>query len=170
MDLKKSQNWHFSQRGQSMVLAKIIKILYFFFLGKIRPKKVFGNVLDRKLAFLDYKNMDFKKVAKLAIFQRGQPMVSTKIMKFLYLFFLGKIRQKKVFGNVLDRKLAFLDYTNMDLKKVAKLAFLQRGQPMVLAKIMKFLYVFFLGNTRQKKVFANVQDRKLAFLHYKNMV
>ena len=54
-----------------MVLAKIIKILYFFFLGKIRPKKVFGNVLDRKLAFLDYKNMDFKKVAKLAIFQRG---------------------------------------------------------------------------------------------------
>ena len=43
-------------------------------------------------------------------------MVLTKIMKFLYLFFLGKIRQKKVFGNVLDRKLAFLDYTNMDLK------------------------------------------------------
>ena len=41
---------------------------------------------------------------------------------------------------------------------------------MVLAKIMKFLYVFFLGNTRQKKVFGNVQDRKLAFLHYKNMV
>ena len=35
-------------------------------------------------------------------------MVSAKIMKFPYLFFLGKIRQKKC-GNVLDRKLAFLD-------------------------------------------------------------
>ena len=37
-------------------------------------------------------------------------MVLTKIMKFFYFFFLGKIPQKKVFGNVLDRKLAFLDY------------------------------------------------------------
>ena len=39
-----------------MVLAKIMKSLYFFFLGKIRQKKkVIGNVLDRKLTFLDYK-------------------------------------------------------------------------------------------------------------------
>ena len=41
-----------------MVLAKSMKSLHFFFLGKIRQKKVIGNVLDRKLAFLDYKNMD----------------------------------------------------------------------------------------------------------------
>ena len=41
-----------------MVLAKIMKALFFFFLGKIRRKKVIGNVLDRKLAFLDYKNMN----------------------------------------------------------------------------------------------------------------
>ena len=41
-----------------MVLAKIMKSFYFFFLGKIRQKKVFGNVLERKLAFLDYKNID----------------------------------------------------------------------------------------------------------------
>ena len=41
-----------------MVLAKIIKFLFFFFLGKIRQKKVFGNVLYRKLALLDFKNMD----------------------------------------------------------------------------------------------------------------
>ena len=45
-----------------MVLAKIMKSLYFFFLGKIRQKKVIGNVLYRKLAFLDYKNMDLKKL------------------------------------------------------------------------------------------------------------
>ena len=39
-----------------------------------------------------------------------------KINKFLYLFILGKIDQQKVFCNVLDRKLAFLDYKNNDLK------------------------------------------------------
>ena len=44
-----------------MVLAKIMKFVYFFFLDKIRQIRVFGNVLDRKLAFLDYKNMDLKK-------------------------------------------------------------------------------------------------------------
>ena len=38
--------------------------------------------------------MDLKSVEKLAIFQRGQSIVSAKIMKFLYFFFLGKIRQK----------------------------------------------------------------------------
>ena len=39
-----------------MVLAIILKFLSFFFLGRIRQEKVCGNVLDRKLAFLDYKN------------------------------------------------------------------------------------------------------------------
>ena len=56
-------------------------------------------------------------------------MVLTKIMKFLHLFFLGKIRQKKVFGNVLDRKLPFLDYKNMDLKKSQNWQFSKRVSP-----------------------------------------
>ena len=41
-----------------MVLVKIMKFVYFFFLDKIHQIRVFGNVLDRKLAFLDYKNVD----------------------------------------------------------------------------------------------------------------
>ena len=47
------------------------QICLFLLFRENTPKNVFGNVLDRKLAFLDYKNMDLKKVAKLAIFQRG---------------------------------------------------------------------------------------------------
>ena len=53
-----------------MVLAKIMKSLYFFFLFKIRQKKVIGNVLYRKLAFLDYKNND-KKSRKISISPKG---------------------------------------------------------------------------------------------------
>ena len=34
-------------------------------------KKVFCAVLDRKQAFLDFKNINFMKVAKLTFFQRG---------------------------------------------------------------------------------------------------
>ena len=54
-------------------------------------------------------------------------MVSAKIMKFFYLLFLGKISNKKVFGNVLDRRLAFLDYKNMDLKKSRKIGIFPKG-------------------------------------------
>ena len=53
-----------------MVLAIILKFLIFFFLGKIRPKKVCGNVLDRKLAFLDYKT-GIKKNRKIGFFPKG---------------------------------------------------------------------------------------------------
>ena len=95
-----------------------MKFFYFFFLGKICQKNVFGNVLDRKLAFLDYKNMHLKKSQNwhFAFLQRGWSMVFAKIMKSVYFFFLGKTRQKKVIGYVLYRKLAFLDYKNNDLK------------------------------------------------------
>ena len=78
-----------------MVLAKIMKSLYIFFLGKIRQRKVIGNDLYGKLAFLDYKKQWFKTVEKFAFLQPGYSMVLTKIMKSLYFFFLGKIRQKK---------------------------------------------------------------------------
>ena len=53
-----------------MVLAQIMKSLYFFFLGKIHQKKVIGKVLYRQLAFLDYKNNDLKKSKNLH-FSRG---------------------------------------------------------------------------------------------------
>ena len=63
-----------------MVLAKIMKSLYFFFLGKIRQKKVFGNVLGKKLAFLDHKNMDQKNSQKFGNFLKGvSPLFRPKL-------------------------------------------------------------------------------------------
>ena len=50
-------------------------------------------------------------------------MVLAKINKFLYLFMLGKTGQAKEFCNFLDRKLAFLDHKNIDLKKWKNLHF-----------------------------------------------
>ena len=53
-----------------MLLAKIVKCLYPFFLGKVGQEKVFGNVLDRKLAFLDIKTW-IKKKSENWHFSRG---------------------------------------------------------------------------------------------------
>ena len=41
-----------------MVLVKNVKFLHPFCLGKIGLEKVFGAVLDRKEAVLDYKNIN----------------------------------------------------------------------------------------------------------------
>ena len=66
-----------------MVLAKIMKSLYFFFSGKMRQKKkVNGNVLYRKLAFLDYENNDLKKSKNLFFFKRVSPWFRPKLSNF----------------------------------------------------------------------------------------
>lgn len=41
------------------------KFLYFLFLGNIGREKVFSDVLDRKLPFLDKKSVDFIKAQTL---------------------------------------------------------------------------------------------------------
>ena len=53
-----------------MVLVKNLKFFSPFVLYKIHRKKVFPDVLVRKQAFLDNKNMDFKK-RETGIFPKG---------------------------------------------------------------------------------------------------
>ena len=70
-----------------MVLAKNIKSLYFFFLGKMRQKKVIGNVLYRKLAFVDYKNMNSKKLQNWHFSKGVSPWFQPKLSNDLSSFF-----------------------------------------------------------------------------------
>ena len=51
-----------------MILVKNSNFLYCFFLLKIDPEMIFGDVLDRKEAFLYNKKMYLEKSE---IFQRG---------------------------------------------------------------------------------------------------
>ena len=90
---------------------------------KTGQEKEFCNVLDRKLAFLDYKNMDEKKKPQYWYFSKEvSPFFRPKFLNFFIFSFQVKYA-KNVFGNVVDRKLAFLDYENMDLKKSKNLHF-----------------------------------------------
>ena len=53
-----------------MLLVKNGKFCERFVSCKIHPEKVFGDVFDRKQAFLDNINMDLKK-GKISIFAKG---------------------------------------------------------------------------------------------------
>ena len=75
---------------------------------------MFYDILERRNAFLGYKNIKFKK-SKNWHFSKG-PCFWSKIGHFPT-FFLGNIGQENVFYDILERKYAFLGYTSKKLKK-----------------------------------------------------
>ena len=58
---KKSNNWHFSKVDNPWFWFKKSHFFKLFFLGNIGKEKVFCDILERKHAFLGYKNRKFKK-------------------------------------------------------------------------------------------------------------
>ena len=82
-----------------MVFVKNCSFSHSFFLVKICHLEVFFDILHREIGFLDHKKNGLEKVAKFAFFQS---MVFVKNCNVSHCF-LFKIRQIKVFNDVLDR-------------------------------------------------------------------
>ena len=59
-EFKKSKNWHFSKDVNPWFWSKNGHFSYFLFLGNIGQENVFYHILQRKNAFLGYKNKKFK--------------------------------------------------------------------------------------------------------------
>ena len=88
----------------------------FFFLGNLGQENVFYDILERKNAFLGYKNKKFKK-SKCWYFSKGvNPWFWSKNGYFFNLFFLGNLGQENVFYDILERKNALLGYKNKKFK------------------------------------------------------
>ena len=58
---KKSKNWHVSKGVNPWFWSKNGHFSNFFFLGNIGQENVFYDIIERKNAFLGYKNNKFKK-------------------------------------------------------------------------------------------------------------
>ena len=71
------------------------------FLGNIGQANVFYDILERKNAFLDYKNKKFKKSKKLHFFKGDNPWFDPKVTIFPT-FFLGNIDQENIFYDILE--------------------------------------------------------------------
>ena len=120
--LKKSKNWHFFKGVNPWFLCKKSHFSNFFFLGNIGRENVFYDILERKNAFLGYKNKKFKK-SKNWHFSKGvNPWFWSKNGHFFNIFFWGNIVQRNVFNDILEWKNAFLGYINKKFK-VEKLTF-----------------------------------------------
>ena len=67
---KKSKNWHFSKGVNPWFWSKNGHFSNFIFLGNIGQENVFYYILERKNAFLGYKNKKIKK-SKNCHFSKG---------------------------------------------------------------------------------------------------
>ena len=84
-----------------MVLVQKWPFFQPFFLGNIEQENVFYDILERKKAFLDYKNKKFKK-SKNWHFSKGvNPWFWSKNGDFSNCFFLGNIQQEKDHNGIL---------------------------------------------------------------------
>ena len=80
----------------------------FFFLGNAGKKNVFYDILEPKIAFQDYKNKRLKKSKNWHLSKGVNPRFWSKYGHFSKIFFLGNIRPKNVFYDILQWKSAIM--------------------------------------------------------------
>ena len=129
-----------------MVLVQNWPFFQLFFFGYLGQENVFCDILERKNAFLRYKNK------KLHGFGR-------KMAIFANFFFLVNLGQEKVFYDILERKNAFLVYKNKKFKKSKNGHFSEVVYPWVWWKNGHFSNFFFLSNLGQENVFYDILER-----------
>ena len=151
-----------------MVLVQNWPFLRQLFLANIGQEKVFYDILERKTAFLDYKNNKFKKLKNWDFCEGGNPWFWCKIGHFSIFFFLGIIGQENVFYDILERKNAFHGYKNSKFKKWKNWDFCKRVNPWFWSKLAIFPSFIFLGVIGQENVFYDILERRNAFLGSKN--
>ena len=111
-----------------MVLVQKWPFFQLFFLGNIGQENVFYDILERKNAFLGYKNSKFKKLKNLDFCKGVNPWFWSKIGHFS-IFFLGNIGQENEFYDILEWKNASLGYKNKKFKKSKNFMVLVQNWP-----------------------------------------
>ena len=92
-----------------MVLVQKWPVFQLFLLGNIGQENVFYDILERKNAFIGYKNKKSKKSKNWPFSQRVNPWFWSKNVHFSN-FFFRQYGQKNVFYDSLERKNAILGY------------------------------------------------------------
>ena len=139
------------------------------FLGNIGQENVFYDILERKDAFVGYKNKKFKW-SKNVHFSKGVNRWFWSKNGHFSNFFLGNIGQENVFYDILEWKNSFLGYKNKKFKNWQNWHFCKGVNQWFWSKNGHFSNFSFLGNIGLENVFYDILERKIAFLEYKNKI
>ena len=126
-----------------MVLVQKWPFFQLFLLGNIGQESVFYDILERKNAFLNYKNSIFKKWKNCDFCKGVNPWFLSKIGYFSIFLFLCIIAQENVFYDILERKNACLGYKNKQFKKSKNYDFCKGFSLWFWSKIGHFSNVLF---------------------------
>ena len=133
----------------------------FFFFREHRPGKCFYDILERKNAFLDYKNKKFKK-SKNWHFSKGvNPWFWSKNGHFSN-FFFRQYRPEKCLLRYFRTKERLSRPKNKKFEKSKNWLFSKGVNPFLWSKIGHF-WNFFLCNISQENVFYDILERKNIF-------
>ena len=114
-----------------------------FFSGNIAQENILNNILERKNAFLGYKNKKIKR-SKNCHFSKGfNPWFWSKNGLFSYFFFWGNIGKENILNDILERKNARLGYKNKKFKKSKNWHFSKGVNPWFWSKNGHFSNFFF---------------------------
>ena len=145
-------------------------ILTTFFVGNIGHVNVFYDILERKNAFLGYKNKNFKISKKCHFSKVVNPRFWFKNGRFLQFFFFGQYRPGQSFLRYSRTKNAFLGYKNKMFKKSKNWHFFKGVNPWFSSKNDHFSNFFFrqyrpgkclLWNSRAKKRLSRLQKQEV---------
>ena len=151
-----------------MLLVQKWPFLQFFFYGNIGHANDFYDILERKNAFLGFKNNKGKK-SKNWHFSKGvNSWFWSKNCYLTNFFFLRNKGQKSIFYDILEQRNSFLGYKNNKLKKSKNWHFSKGVNPWFWSKNGHFSNFVFSGNIGQANVFYDILERKNAILGYKN--
>ena len=143
--IKKSKNWHFSKGVNARFWFKNGQLFIFCFLGNICQEHVFYDILERKNAFLGYKNKKFKK-SKNCHFSKGvNQWFWSKNGYFFKFFLLGQYKPRKCVLRYSRMKNAFLGFKKHSSKS-RKIAFFPKGKkrkPIVFVQKWLFFQLLF---------------------------
>ena len=137
-----------------MVFVQKWPFFQLVFLGNIEQENVFYDILERKNAFLGYKNKKFKN-SKNWHFSKGvNPWFWSEKGHFSNFFFLSNIGQENVFYDNLQQKNVFLGYKNKKFKNSKYWHF--SIYPLFWSKNCQLSNFFFIGNIGQENVFYDI--------------
>ena len=125
-ELKQAKNWVFSKGVSPCIWSKIGHFSILFFLGSLGPENVFHDVLERKNAFLCYKNKELKKSKNWDFCKGVSPWSWSKLAIFSIFFFLGSLGQENVFYDILQQKNAWKAMKTKSWKS-RKIGFFPKG-------------------------------------------
>ena len=138
-----------------MVLVQKWPFFQLFFLGNIGQENVFYDILERKNAFLGYKNKKLKKSKNWHLPKGVNPWYWSKNGHFSN-FFFTQYMPKKCLLWYSKRKKRFLGYKNKEFKKSKNCHFSKGVNLWFWSKNGHFSNLFFLRNIHYENVFYDI--------------